>query len=170
MIYFLIILGIIFLIIIFISIFGPIKGKNNFENNLKAFLEKEYTNYSFNKCTSKPFDYTLEIENKKFLIKTISIPAYAEVQINSKTTWEIKYGAGPTPGKAQPHKKYLSGIASFMNYYEENTTKVVVVIPESKQTVMYTNECEIVFVDYKTNVHGTRVINCNDFEIFKKIK
>lgn len=170
MIYFIIILAIIFILIIFFSIFGPIKQKNTFENNLKAFLEKEYSNFSFSKNTTEPYDYDLKIENHKYLIKTISIPSYADVQINNKTTWEIKYGAGPTPGKAQPHKKFLSGISSFMNYNTNDATKVIVIIPESKQTVMYINECEIVFVDYTTNVYGTKVINCNDFTLFKKQK
>lgn len=170
MIYFILILAIIFILIVFFSIFGPIKQKNNFENNLKAFLEKENVNFSLSKNTIDPYDYDLEIENQKYLLKTISIPAYADVQINNKTTWEIKYGAGPTPGKAQPHKKFLTCIAPFMNYNQKDAIKVVVIIPASKQTVMYINECEIIFVDHTTNVYGTRVINCNDFSLFQKQK
>ncbi len=168
MIYFLIIIAIIFIIIFFISIFGPIKQRNSFEHLLKEFLEKEYGNFHFEKSSSSIYDYDLIINNHKYIIKTISIPSYALVQINSKTTWEVKYGAGPTPGKAQPHQKYLSSISSFMKYDEKESTKVIVFVPETKETVMYINECEIISVDYKTNVYGIRVINCNDFTLFKK--
>ena len=56
-----------------------------------------------------------------------------------------------------------------MNYQTNEVTRVVVLIPESKQTVMYINECEIIFVTPTTNVYGIRIMNCNDFTLFKDI-
>lgn len=170
MIYFFIIIGVVILIFITISIIKPIKHKNSFESSLKEFLEKNYQeNYEFQKSTNSLYNYDLKILDKKFALKIIPIPSYAEVQINNKVTWEIKYGAGATPGRAQPNKKYLSGIAGFMNYQTNEVTRVVVLIPESKQTVMYINECEIIFVTPTTNVYGIRIMNCNDFTLFKDI-
>lgn len=167
MIYFIIGIGIIILGIIIYSIISPIKSRNTYETNLKNHLDK-LGNYELEKSKNVPYDYCLKINNKEYLIKTISVPSYAEVQINSKTTWEIKYGAGDTPGKAQPFKKYLSNISQFMHLKNnENQIKVVVVIPKAKKIVMYINECEIVFVTPQTNVHGTRIINCDDFSLFK---
>lgn len=169
--YILIIIGLLFLIFVTISIVKPIKQKNSFESSLKEFLNKAYPNeYTFEKSNNPLYQYDLKINDDKFILKTVSIPSYAEVQINNKVTWEIKYGAGKTVGKAQPNRKYLSGIAGFMNYQNQDVTKVVVLIPESKQTVMYINECEIEFVTPQTNVYGTRIINYHDFTLFSNIK
>ncbi len=169
--YILIIVGIMILIFITISIIKPIKHKNSFESSLKEFLESNYhEHFKLQKSNNSLYNYELEIYDHKFVLKTISIPSYAEVQINNKVTWEIKYGAGATPGRAQPNKKYLSGIAGFMNYQNNEALKVVVLIPESKQTVMYINECEIILVTPMTNVYGIRIMNCNDFTLFKDLK
>ena len=170
MIYILIILGLIILVFVTISIVKPIKHKNNFETSLKEFLDKEYpNNYTFEKSSNPLYQYDLNINDNNFVLKIVSIPSFAEVQINNKVTWEIKYGAGKTVGKAQPNKKYLTGIAGFMNYQNQKVTKVVVLIPESKQTVMYINECEIEFVTPKTNVYGVRIINWNDYTLFTNL-
>ena len=168
MIYVIIGIGVIILGIIIYTIVSPIKNRSTYETNLKTQLDK-LGNYELEKPKNVPYDYLVKINNKEFLIKTISVPNHAEVQVNSKTTWEIKYGAGDVPGKAQPFKKYLSNISQFMHYKNnDNQVKVVVVIPKAKKLVMYINECEIVFITPQTNVHGTRVINCDDYSIFLK--
>lgn len=164
----LIIIGVVFIGLIIWSIVSPLKLKNEFETNLKDFLIKEGA-HTLLKEKNKPYDYTLEIHNTKYLLKLVSIPEHALLQINNKNTWEVKYGAGEQIGKAQPYSKYLSTIQDFMKYKpNDGEIKIAIIIPKAKEIVMYINECEIEFVTYKTNVYGTRIINCNDFTIFKK--
>lgn len=159
--------GVIILGIILFSIITPMKQRNNYEGRLRSFLEQK-GEFELEKSKVSSYDYHLKLNEKEYFIKTISVPNYAEVQVNSKTTWEIKYGAGDNPGKAQPLKKYASNIGPFMALKTEpNQIKVAVIMPRSKKIVMYINECEIVFVTPQTNVHGTRIINCDDFSLFK---
>lgn len=167
MIYVIIAIGVFFLGFIIYTIVSPMKQRGSYETNLKNALN-ELGEHELTKVKNVPYDFNLKINNKEYLIKTITVPSFAEVQVNSKTTWEIKYGAGDVPGKAQPFKKYLSNISQFMHLKpNDNQIKVVVVIPRAKKIVMYINECEIVFVTPQTNVHGTRIINCDDFSLFK---
>ena len=164
----LIIVGVLFVALIIATIISPLKLKNEFETNLKEFLLKE-GRHSLIKEKNKPYDYTLEIHDKKYLLKTVSIPEHALLQINNKNTWEVKYGAGEQIGKAQPYSKYLSTIQDFMKIKpNDNEIKVAIIIPKAKEIVMYINECEIEFVTPKTNVYGTRIINCNDFTLFQQ--
>lgn len=167
---FLAILAVIFIIIIIVSIIAPIKQKNDFEKELKEFLIKERT-HTLIKEKNKPYDYTLILDDTKYLLKTVSIPSFALVQINNKNTWEVKYGAGEAIGKAQPYSKYLSTIQDFMKYKtKDDEIKVAILIPKAKEIVMYINECEIEFVTPNTNVYGTRIINTGDYSLFKKIE
>ena len=163
-----IIVGVLFIALVIATIISPLKYKNEFETNFKEFLLKE-GRHTLTKEKNKPFDYTLEIHDKKYLIKMVSIPEFALLQINNKNTWEVKYGAGEQIGKAQPYSKYLSTIQDFMKHKpNDDEIKVAIIIPKAKEIVMYINECEIEFVTPKTNVYGTRIINCNDFSLFKK--
>ena len=164
----LIIIGVVFVGLIIATIISPLKLKNEFESSLKDFLIKE-GRHTLVKEKNKPYDYTLEINNNKYLLKLVSIPEHALLQINNKNTWEVKYGAGEQIGKAQPYSKYLSTIQDFMKYKpNDDEIKVAIIIPKAKEIVMYINECEIEFVTPNTNVYGTRIINCNDFTLFKK--
>ena len=162
------IIAVLFIIIITVSIIAPIKQKNNFEKELRDFLIKERS-HTLIKEKNKPYDYTLIIDETTYLLKTVSIPSFALVQINNKNTWEVKYGAGEAIGKAQPYSKYLSNIQDFMRHKaKENEIKVAILIPKAKEIVMYINECEVEFVTPNTNVYGTRIINTGDYSLFKK--
>lgn len=167
-----IIIILVFLITIAIIVLAitPHKQKDNYETNLRNFLTGKHANFSLVKSLQHSYDLDLDFNDLHFLIKLVFIPSCADVQVNSKSTWEIKYGAGDNPGKAQPFKKYLgSHIDEFMALKTpDNSIKVVVLIPKSRKIVMYINECEIIFVTPFTNVHGTRIINCDDFTLFEK--
>ena len=167
---FLIIITVLFLVIIIISIIVPITKKAGYEDSLKNELEKNKIAYNIHKAEHFSYNFILEINKRKFLIKLVSLPSYSLVQINNKTTWEIKYGGRNNPGKSDPYSKYLNlNIDCFMKLEtKEDEQEVVVLIPKSKKIVMYINECEIVFVKPNTNVYGTRIINCDDFSIFKE--
>lgn len=139
----------------------PQMAKKTFYRNLILELNSKHISYQITnlKNTNLPGDFFLEINRQKYLIKLILVPKYAEIIVNAKTTWELRYGAGNTPGKAHPIKKYLPKMNLFMNYQNDEFLKVVVFKPDVKKKVRYLNESEMDFLEPKTNVYGVRVLN-----------
>lgn len=136
------------------------------ENYLNKIKE---LGFNISKEENKPYDYIIKNDSVTFVAKLIKIPEYSEIQINNRTTWEIKYGAGNTVGKAQPYKKYLKEIEPFMNLDVDNSIiKIVIATPKPKKMVKYINECEIVFVTPQTDVYGVKLISLNDLTLFKE--
>lgn len=142
--------------------------------NIKSSIEENFytkikeLGYEIKDVEFKCYNQIIKNNNVTFLVKLIKIPEYAEIQINNKVTWEIKYGAGNTPGKAQPYKKMLKDISEFMNLEtKENEIKLVIATPSPKKIVKYINECEIVFVTPYTDVYGTRLIGLGNTKIFE---
>lgn len=159
----------IFIVALVLIIKRPVPKTSNWVNNIQQEFAKNNLEYKLFKSDKSFYDYTLNVNDKTFLIKLLYVPSYSEVQINNVVTWEIKFGAGKTPGKVQPFKKLATGIETFMNFKPENKEiKVVIVSPTAKKITKYINECEIVFVDSKTNVYGARVINEDDYSLFIK--
>ncbi len=158
----------IFCGIIIINSISCQKAKKDYAENLKSYLDKLGISYLLKKSEHYYYNYDLNISNKRYLIKLISIPYDADVQINNKTTWEIKFGGGKSLGKAHPNSTYLGeNIDVFMNLQTDaSTQKIIVVIPKPRKVIMYINECEIIFVNSTTNVYGTKVISCDDFSLF----
>lgn len=147
-------------------------NENNKSKEIQNYLNKiQELGYNISNEENKPYDYLISNENTTFIVKLIKIPEYSEIQINNKVTWEVKYGAGNTVGKAQPYKKYLKEIEPFMNLDVDNSfTKVVIATPKPKKMVKYINECEIVFVTPKTDVYGVKLISLNDLTLFNENK
>ena len=164
---------IIFIIIAVIAvgiiIIFTTKNEYSKANEQDAFYNKiKELGYEIENIEYKCYNQIIKNGNTTFIVKTINIPDYAEIQINNKVTWEIKYGAGNTPGKAQPYKRMLKDISDFMNLVtKENEIKVVIATPSPKKIVKYINECEIVFVTPYTNVYGTRVIGLGNTKLFE---
>ena len=160
------------LLIISISIINsvlPIVKKKKLIEKFENYLKKSKKDYSFKVLNKDIYDIDLTISNKKYVIKIIIIPEYSEVQINSKETWEVKYGAGNTPGKAQPHNRYLNEVSTFQKTnFPDKSIKLILFSPKPKKIVKYINECEIVFVNPSTDVYGSRIITDDNFDIFLK--
>ena len=164
-----IIIIIIVLIVLGILIFVFAKSEKNKSTIEETFYNKiKELGYEVTDVEYKCYNQIIKNEQVTFIVKTIKIPEYAEIQINNKVTWEIKYGAGNTPGKAQPYKKMLKDISEFMNLkVQENEIKLVIATPQPKKIVKYINECEIVFVTPYTDVYGTRLIGLGNTQIFE---
>ncbi len=165
----LIVIIIIIVLLIVIFIINTLKKEKNKISELNHFCNQlKELNYEIINRTETCYDLEVKNNNMTFLIKLITIPEFAEIQINNKTTWEIKYGAGNTIGKPQPYSKYLKNIASFMNLETtSNQIKVVVASPTPKKMVKYVNECEIEFVTHNTDVYGVKLISYKNLELFK---
>lgn len=161
---------VIIIAIFVIKIVDPKIKKKKLEENLIEFLNKEKLPFKDNKSKSDLFDIQVVKENINIYIKLIIVPNYSEIQINNRATWEVKYGAGDTVGKVQPHKRYLTEIVSFMNKnFGENTKKLVIFSPTPKKIVKYLNENEIDFVKSTTDVYGANVTSFGKYDIIKKI-
>lgn len=71
--------------------------------NVKSSFEESFYNkikelgFEVTNIENKYYDQIIKNNDVTFIVKTIKIPEYAEIQINNKVTWEIKYGAGNTP-------------------------------------------------------------------------
>lgn len=164
-----IIVVVIFIVALILITKRPVPKTSNWVNNIQYEFKKNNLDYKLSKSDKSFYDYTLILNDKTYLIKLLFVPNYSEVQINNVVTWEIKFGAGKNPGKVQPFKKLATGIENFMNHKPDNKEiKVVIISPNAKKITKYINECEIVFVDSKTNVYGTRVINEDDYSLFIK--
>lgn len=115
------------------------------------------------------FDYIITNNEKRVYLSFISIPNYAEVQINNPITYQIKYGAGNTVGKAQPYSKYLKGMEKLVKKEidPESELKVICFLPNPKKITMWINECEIVFVKPETNVYSVHLLSSKELSFIK---
>lgn len=161
----------IFIVLAFlIKIINPKIKKKKTKENLINFLKKENLTFEENKNKSSEYDLRVLKENKIIYIKLVIIPNYSEIQINNKSTWEVKYGAGDSIGKVQPHKRYLTEIVQFMNKdFGEVSKKLIIFSPTPKKIVKYLNENEIDFVKSTTDVYGANITSYEKYDIIKKM-
>lgn len=167
------IIAIIIIVIVLIILFtiNIVKKEKTKVSELNDFYNQLHKlNYEIIECQKECYDLEIKNKNITFIVKLITIPEFAEIQINNQITWEIKYGAGNKIGKSQPYSKYLKNINDFMNFPVNNNQqiKVVIVSPTPKKIVKYINECEIEFVTPYTNVYGTRIISYKNLDLFKE--
>lgn len=152
--YIIILVALIILYIFFYKIKIPAISVNNAIKYYEKNLKTKYPNVQISKIDKDKSIVKVSFSSSKtYYIKFVYIPDYSQIQINNKSTWEIKYGAGPNPGKQQPHKRYLNEIVMFMN---ENYlgTKIVAFTKKPKEIVKYINESEIIIVKPSTDVYG----------------
>ncbi len=162
----------IVLVIICITIFKsfqPMLKAKELYKQLLGYLDKNNLKYQVKGTKNDIFDVKIEINKKTYYLKFLIIPSYSEIQINNKTTWELKYGAKDHPGRVQPHRRYLGELSSFLGaVFEDDAIKFVVVSPKPKKVVKYINESEIIFVNFATDLYGTKIITSANFSVFKK--
>lgn len=163
--YFLIIFFV--LIVIAIFIYKSQIPKISVNNSINYFINNFKSKYHDIQISKLENDKSIVkvtfSNNKTYYIKFVYIPNFSQIQINNKSTWELKYGAGNTPGKHQPHKRYLNEIVNFMNndYFG---TKIVAFTVNPKEIVKYINESEIIIVKPTTDVYGAFVTSVNKLD------
>lgn len=162
------IIPIIIIVIIVTFIFfliTPSKHQKGVISALKEYLTTNNIEFELTESNNKLYNYNLKVNNKTYLLKLVNLPSHSEVQINNFNTWEVKYGAGDTPGKPQPYKRYLNELRPFLSYQtKDNEQRLIILTPKAKKIVKYINECEIVFVKSETGVYGSKVINEYDYK------
>lgn len=132
--------------------------------DIEKLLKDNQIDYQINSPENKDYTFKLTVENQEYTVLVLPIEKFAEVTINNFNTWEMHYGAGDRPGKAQPFKTKIAEIPTFMNLEADN--KLVLIQPDAKQIVYWKNENEIVFVEPNTKVYGINVLNVTDLPKF----
>ena len=134
-------------------------------NNAKKILQK-YPN--FKECKNKLYDFTIENDECKILIRLLDVPSNSMITINSKDTWALQWGGSSSDlGRAYPNKKYLDEIKDFLKkeYVDEKKLyKIILVNKSTEKIVRYLNESELAVVSYKETVYGYKVFELNKIE------
>lgn len=143
-----------------------------FSNNSKdsiSLLEKlsSENGYELTKCKAEYHNYILKTKSNTYFIALLNVPDYSEVIINNKNTWELRYGAGNTPGKAQPNRRYLKEIKNFLSK-DYNGIKIVLINPTPKKVARWLNESEMKIITKDEIAYDTYAISTSDLESFIK--
>lgn len=110
---------------------------------------------------NKAFDYEIDYNNKKYLIKMIYHPSRCEINVNSANYWQINRGIV----SSRKSGEQMKGVYDLLKYkpsdngYAKNTIKLYVIYPYSNRMMKVINECEMVFIKPNTDIYGTRLIN-----------
>lgn len=156
---------VIFLLVIIINTNNVKGGIDGF----KKHIESNHIPCKLEKVQKKPYQFALTLGSNTYALLFISIPDHSEIILNSKTTWELRYGAGNTPGKIHPYKRYLTQVPKFLNS-DESLQKIVIFTPAPKKIAMYINECEMKLINPSDSPYGITIINDQQYaELFKNL-
>ena len=120
---------VIFLLVIIINTNNVKGGIDGF----KKHIESNHIPCKLEKVQKKPYQFALTLGSNTYAVLFISIPDHSEIILNSKTTWELRYGAGNTPGKIHPYKRYLTQVPKFLNSDESLQNIVIFWLIQGKQ-------------------------------------
>lgn len=147
-------------LIITLSSFKP--SPRHIKEDIERVLKDSQIDYFISDSTNKAYTFELTVENKKYAVLVLPIEKFAEITINNFNTWEMHFGAGDRPGKAQPFKTKIGEIPPFMNFEYPDGDKIVIIQPDAKKIVYWKNENEIVFVEPTTKLYGINILNFSD--------
>lgn len=116
----------------------------------------------------KKYNFVMETNTKKYLIKVIDIPSNSMITINSKETWKLSWGGSKNDlGRAYPNDKYLDELKPFLTMPlkdETNTMKIVLLIPGTEKIVRYLNESELEVVTFTNTPYGYKIMELSKIE------
>ncbi len=154
------VLGVV-IVVALVAVFSSLKpSPKRVIEDIEKVLKDNNIDYIINLTEDKNYTFDLTINNVTYTTLVLPIEKFAEVTINNFNTWEMHYGAGDKPGKAQPFKTKIVEIPGFMNVEKEN--KLVIIQPNAKQIVYWKNENEIVDVLPTNKVYNVIVVNISD--------
>lgn len=119
------------------------------------------------KVDSKVYDFEMDYNNKKFLIKMIYHPSRNEININSKSYWQVNEGSV----SSRKSGVQMQGVYDLVNfdlasngYNKSDTVKLYVIYPSSRVLLKVINECEMEFIKPETDIYGCKVNNFTDLK------
>lgn len=128
--------------------------------DIAKVLDDNQIKFQITDSNCKDYTFDLTVGDTTYTTLVLPIEKFAEVTINNFNTWEMHYGAGNKPGKAQPFKTKLVQIPNFMKLEKQN--KLVIIEPNAKQIVYWKNENEIVDVLPNNKIYDVNVVNISD--------
>lgn len=151
---------VIVLIFVYLEIHASKKKQKVFNNVLEIFNnlveEKKLVNYYLRKSDDPAYDIYFETKNNIYFIKIVYNFSNAEICINNAVKWETR--TSPMDNKT----KFIEGIDSLMikkfDSIKKKVNKLYIVYPNAHSILKYINECEMIFVDEKTDCYGANVI------------
>lgn len=159
-----VIILILIALLILLNIIYKIQSIKNIVKKITIKLTKKDHNLQINKLNKNTYEFITSTDKYVFFIE--NIPTNTTIQINNKTTWEMKISNNSSTGASHQNSKILASIIKFMNF-ETDDKKIIIFTPDPKKIVMYINECEIIIVNSKTNVYGTNIILVNEIDKLK---
>ncbi len=132
--------------------------------DISKILNDNNIKFTITNSNCKDYSFDLTVGNITYAVLVLPIEKFAEVTINNFNTWEMHYGAGDRPGKAQPFKTRIAEIPPFMKLETKN--KMVLIHPNAKQIVYWKNENEIVIVEPNSKVYEVNILNISDLPNF----
>lgn len=154
---------IVFALIVCFTSFKP--NPRHLKEEVEEVLKEANIEYEISDASNKSYTLELTIKEQKYTVLVLPIEKHAEVTINNYNTWEMHFGGGDQPGKAQPYKQMIAEIPSFMKIETENK-KLVLLRPNAKKIVCWKNECEMIFIEPDTEIYGVNVLNLTALPYF----
>ena len=162
----LIFLAFVIAIVLFFAILNIFKKKKALDEVKQTLIEIAGES-SVVKIDSKAFDFEMDYNNKKFLIKMIYHPTRNEININSKDYWQVNEGTV----SSRKSGTQMQGVYDLVNfdlasngYNKNDTQKLYVIYPSSRVLLKVINECEMEFIKPETDIYGCKVNNFTDLK------
>ena len=128
----------------------------------KVCESKNLESYKLEYSTHPAYDYHIENEEYRYLIKLIVNPNCQEICVNNAIKWQLRNGL---------HDKdirFVEGVELLMRMDIKNDGKKVrklfVIYPNSRALLKVINECEMIFVNPKTDIYGANIITFKQLE------
>lgn len=161
-IYWIIIVGIVLFIIIFILRFYIINLETKRSEEIikiftKACAEKNIEDFRIEGVKQETHDIYFENEKHIYYIKIIKNPSNQEICINNAIKWQMRKIAD-----REENMHFVEGIEPLMRLDLTNKNKkehkLFIIYPNTHALLKVINECEMVFVYPDTDVFGATVV------------
>ena len=145
------------LYIVFVVVIYPSIRKNKVMTQLVK--SANLNNKKITIVTTKLHDATfqIKIEDKCYLAKVVMVSKNCDLQINNIDTFVVYKKSSADTYKS----KCISNMTQFMKAKEEN--KIILLSNKAKTIKKVINECEMIMVNPKVDVHGVHIYNFNDY-------
>lgn len=155
----------VFLVVLLLALVISIYSKRKQQSIIKETLEKLGQEYGFSvlKAKGRNYDYELEKEEIKLLIKVATVPVNSSITINSRNTWCLRFGGSAYHG-GYSNLKYLKKLIPFLEAEYKEARKIIIVYPDTQKVQRYLNESEIAIVKSCEKVYDYRVVTFVDLE------
>ena len=146
--------------------------------NINNLLSNYSSSYRITKVNKEPYDYALDRQDLRILLKVINVPKNSQITINNVSTWKLQWGGDPHRlGRSYPNERYVHEVINFINAKansDKKTIKIIILYPRTENILRYINESELEIITPEKTPYGYKVTTYDnfekDFEILTNIK